>query len=559
MRIAMAALVIFATSFASCGSDAPGAHFVPPARISPLTPDRAGAVPYNEAIRIATHNSYWVNRDSVQEFLASGTQERLLDQILFDQARAIEIDVHRDDANDGDFTVYHTYTQRNSLCSPLSECLQFLRTFHYALPQHEVFTIVIELKELWTANFIDPRHTPDALDHHFRTVLGDKLLFTPAELLDRCPGATTLREATGRCGWPSVGELRGRFLVTVIGNWRLDGVDLGQGPEDWITYATWGGGIRDRVGFPMYSDFTKFYQDSPAGAATPAELETAVEASVFWQVEDLRDARVPAFVSEVKGVVRAKDSFSVADQWDRIGAGYQLVQTDYPWNRALDDGPSMPFHHRRTFRPIVEPGDRLRLRAHANGESFASLQADESRCHTWESYPATTRPSPDARYPNHARVRGRGCLRAAAGDSPTADMVAVCRQVIEQEIAEITVEQRQNGKVYQRSVHALARRAAGPGELVRLVVCRDKATAFSASRINKDGVPEWQLVEQLALAAPHPIQGLSGRDEVVFVGTRKDGQRVSGADLRLAPHNGGPANEGELDDLSFQPSDQPEP
>ncbi len=47
---------------------------------------------------VATHDSYWIHRDPVDELFASGTQERLLDQLLFEHVRGLEIDVHHDDA-----------------------------------------------------------------------------------------------------------------------------------------------------------------------------------------------------------------------------------------------------------------------------------------------------------------------------------------------------------------------------------------------------------------------------------------------------------------------------
>src|SRR5262249_28142795 len=52
--------------------------------------------PLNKAWAIATHNSYWVKRSDVVEAEASGTQERLVDQLLFDHVRALEIDIHQD-------------------------------------------------------------------------------------------------------------------------------------------------------------------------------------------------------------------------------------------------------------------------------------------------------------------------------------------------------------------------------------------------------------------------------------------------------------------------------
>jgi hypothetical protein len=81
-------LIVF--SLAACAdqapprvaSPAPRARSVPPVVSMPVIPR------YNDVFRIVTHNSYWVNRDNVSELEASGTQERLMDQLLFDHAPA---------------------------------------------------------------------------------------------------------------------------------------------------------------------------------------------------------------------------------------------------------------------------------------------------------------------------------------------------------------------------------------------------------------------------------------------------------------------------------------
>src|SRR4051794_40865776 len=58
--------------------------------------------------RISTHNSYWVDHGTQGDLFASGTQERLADQLLFDHARGVEIDIHKDPKTPGAFDVFHT-------------------------------------------------------------------------------------------------------------------------------------------------------------------------------------------------------------------------------------------------------------------------------------------------------------------------------------------------------------------------------------------------------------------------------------------------------------------
>ena len=105
---------------------------------------------FNEVFRLATHNSYWVKRDNVVEAFASGVQQRLVDQLIFEDARSIEIDVHKDTPilpwpqppEPHNWTVYHTDKQSNSLCTPLRECLKHLRLFHHVPPQHEAVVVI---------------------------------------------------------------------------------------------------------------------------------------------------------------------------------------------------------------------------------------------------------------------------------------------------------------------------------------------------------------------------------------------------------------------------------
>ena len=78
--------------------------------------------------RKASHNSYWIpatNGPGMDPY-ASGTQQRLQDQMLHEHVRAIELDLHFDANHDGEFTIYHTSVVENSVCHTLAECLQIM-------------------------------------------------------------------------------------------------------------------------------------------------------------------------------------------------------------------------------------------------------------------------------------------------------------------------------------------------------------------------------------------------------------------------------------------------
>src|SRR6266487_3162663 len=101
---------------------------------------------YNEVYGTATHNSYWLNRSDKADFFASGTQEILSDQLLHEHIRALELDIHSEGAPAGRWKVYHTSDSEDFSCRYLDDCLQMLRNFQYAIPQHEVINVIVELK-----------------------------------------------------------------------------------------------------------------------------------------------------------------------------------------------------------------------------------------------------------------------------------------------------------------------------------------------------------------------------------------------------------------------------
>src|SRR6185312_6775337 len=184
-------------------------------------------------------------------------------------------DIHKDDGNPGVWSVYHTDKETNSLCTPLSECLKQLQQFHYANPNHAPVTIVLELKEIFEDNF-DEEHTPEDLDRVLETYLGAHL-YTPTQFLSRCPSGATMLECAKQQGWPTLAELQGKFIFSVIGNWHtcVLGQGIGHGPKGWADYATWGAGTAARAAFPMRSDFSDFTDTCHGDYVDPSVLQQA--------------------------------------------------------------------------------------------------------------------------------------------------------------------------------------------------------------------------------------------------------------------------------------------
>lgn len=495
-RARMAALAL-----ALAGSTAAGARTEPAARLH-----------YDEVYGVATHNSYWVGRRP--ELAASGSGERILDQLLADHVRALELDLHVRAGQPGVWSVFHTDRESNSLCSPLSECLKQLQLFQYLVPQHDVVNVVVELKELWGHSFT-PDHTIAQLDRSLRQALGDTL-YTPRDFLARCAPGATLRACARARGWPTVEALRGKLIVNLLGNWNHN-------QEDWVAYATAGRGVIDRAAFPMRSmlegrGVTRILRWFVDDAFDRRRMEAAWEASIFWQLgrRDPPDAR--RFVEE-HGVIRSREAQTASSQAERIGRGYQLIQTDHPGRLA----PSDP---RRRLSSGSEPAHRIEL-VSGDDETLAAplvvVDASPAAIDRWETAPSSSRGR------GAARDRARGCLRAATADGVQYFMV--CRRVVDGETAQISLHTHHAGDAGETVLRFdSSAPLAGPvGDLISLRVERagGRSCASAASASQMDGArPAWSRLGSACFSGSLDHQGLAGVGELHFVGTRHNGRLI---------------------------------
>jgi hypothetical protein len=173
--------------------------------------DQGAQAPYDRAVQKSTHNAY--DRD-----------EPLFDQLAWHRVRSVELDIHLaksgNSAGPGEFFVYHDDKPffRDTSCTMFSDCLAQIAAFHRAVPQHEVVTLWVDLKDDFA-----PAHMPADVDAAITEALGRAAIVAPQDLVARCPGAATIRGAvTGPCGFPSLGELRGKVLVAVTGGTQCD-------------------------------------------------------------------------------------------------------------------------------------------------------------------------------------------------------------------------------------------------------------------------------------------------------------------------------------------------
>jgi hypothetical protein len=367
----------------------------------------------------------------------------------------------------------------------------------------------------------------------------------------RCPGAKTLSACARAAGWPSTHELRGRFVVSVLGNW--DGLPGAQATKDYIDYATTGD-IRDRAAFPMASSWQLDHEALSGliyNLVTQDDLDRAFAQSVFMQIEDTADPHVAKFVAG-HGVVRADGAVSADDQLARVALGAQLLQTDSPWIQADDTGPSQPC---RELVPhfdagvMTEPGARLSLGPAMPGERvFAYAAADPTSQVAWET---TVSSGMDA-----TRV---GCLRATTALGSDQDSVTVCRDKIpaqrdpdagvpdggladaERAIVHVTICQA--GACSTQDYPSQDPAAQGPGDMLRIEVAPQQGgtscvTVRSATAAGVDLAPRWaDLGSPACFSTPLLYQGLATAASASFFGARREiaGKR---ADLRASDFTG---------------------
>lgn len=229
----------------------------------------------------------------------------IMDQLVYYRVRNFEIDLRSDDpfhpgnASDvNDWHVWHMAAERGR--GKLSDYLKQFRAWHDAFPQHEVVTLTIELKgnDFASSHFAFDTHgenrTPLGLDRRFVEHIGRENFFTPADLLRRAPGARTLAEAIQRAGWPTVDELRGKFIVTIHEYNYFPGTLVGGPPRPWVQWRS--------QSMWQYSGFDGEHAAARIGFIAPLFL---------WEHDDMLD-QVPwaVFHTEMKdenGKKRARD------------------------------------------------------------------------------------------------------------------------------------------------------------------------------------------------------------------------------------------------------------
>lgn len=161
--------------------------------------------PYNLLMMKASHNSY--ERD-----------ESILEQLNWDPeenyqggCRNIELDIWRHSNQwEGLFTVDH---DSGNAGKNLSDYLNIFSAWHNSNPDHDVISVMLDIKSA-NGNY---ELFPGEIDWYLKKYFLDrKYLFTPGDIL--IDGMDLVESIQERKEWPSLGELKGKFMFILSGN-----------------------------------------------------------------------------------------------------------------------------------------------------------------------------------------------------------------------------------------------------------------------------------------------------------------------------------------------------
>ncbi len=437
--------------------------------------------------------------------------EAIFDMLVWHRIRSLELDIHVgktfESTIDGEWYVYHTdITDDETSCVHLGDCLEEIEVHAHGVPEHEVVTVWIDLKDPW-----DDTHGPAELDARITGVLGDRV-FTPAELQARCPGADSVQAAAldPACGWPTLDELRGRVIVVLTGGGGTladyDGTRAFVAPDvaDVAAMGEWPG--------------TAFFNESVEGLSNAAEIAAA------------------------GGIVRVYGLDDEAAWQDGLAADVHHFGTDMvngeqdPW-AATHDEDGWPFACRAAAASCVPAGpepaaivgidvDSGDAWSTADDAWLATIDRSADPDGTWTGFVSTEN--------SWVEEFAKGCLVARASTDADAAYFAVCRPA-------------DNGRLRtQVRASAGASTSAVEADIVPGDTIDPQGVAFVRLRITDGGTcvagdgsrdgESWVEIESHCFAAPLPVQGLlasshdGGVVRLLFGAPSLDGGAPFGAD-----------------------------
>ncbi len=309
---------------------------------------------YNEVRQTSSHNAFQ-------------RSEGIYDQVLYWRIRSLEIDLHRGkpfrNALKNDWYVYHVaWIDPDTSVDRFSGFLQICKGIQQAVPQHEVITLFLDMKDPFHKRASAPQSAA-VLDRLLVDVLGKDHLYRPQDLLAREPGVDSLQEAVAAQGWPKLAELRGRFLIVLTG-----------AASDLATYAD-AGDANGRVAF-LSTNISKAGQ-------VPGEGHIVFYNMNGQNVRFAKDVHEAGLVSRAYYVDdRERWQSAVDHDCHHIATDHVNTRVD-PWSRTRRST-GFPFQALRGYTPsVTEAGDICGMWARSgdlwgHGDSFLYRYRDYS-------------------------------------------------------------------------------------------------------------------------------------------------------------------------------------
>jgi hypothetical protein len=355
---------------------------------------------YNELRQKSSHNSY-------QRY------EALLDQLVYHRIRSIELDIHNGKSGwsktVGNWFVYHDDATPETSCHRLSDCLDELRAFHLANPNHEVVTVWVDLKDPFETD-----RQPQDLDNQITAHLPSAWLFKPSDVMTGCPGVSSLQAAvTGSCTWPTHDALRGRFIFVFTGG----GVSSSTTPLN--TYVSNGTTATSRMGF-IAPDLTS--------AAGISAKQYVVFFNMEWPYASVAtNVHLANFVGRVWGVNDSTTWSNVAKLDVNHIATDKVNYHEDPW-AVTHNGLGWPFQCLEGW-PCASNQELVDV-VGTEVDSGDIWNSSDSFlfAHEANSAVTTTTWTASVSTPNsHVDEWGKACLMVRGGTAANAKYFAVCR------------------------------------------------------------------------------------------------------------------------------------
>ena len=281
----------------------------------------------NHLQALGTHNSYHL-RPAVN-ILPWDYEHLSLDQQLEQQGvRQFELDLY--EREEGGFDVLHIpRLDPETNCSPLKMCFDLLKGWSDTHQAHHPILVLLEVKNTLGT----PQEVVTQLETIVNQTWRQEQLITPGLIMREKP---TLRDALNQLGWPSLNELRGRFLII-----------LHSGGE--LRDALLEGGLVNRSMFPdAYGDLNVHFA-AYHSINDPIASETLITAAVTAGHLVRTRADVNSEQTLTLDMTRGERALALGAHW---------ISTDYPTPGDTDQyGFVIPGGSPSRCNPVTAPLD----------------------------------------------------------------------------------------------------------------------------------------------------------------------------------------------------------